>query len=102
MLRVSSDPRWVRLAVSDNGVGVSRAEQKWIFQKFYRADDRLSRVVEGTGLGLAIVTHVAHGHQGKVELDSEVGRGSTFTILIPHPTEAELADVEGESLVGAS
>jgi len=79
----SSDGKTVRLFVRDNGPGIPRREQRRIFQKFYRADDRLSRAVEGTGLGLAIVQHVATGHGGRVEVDSEPGQGSTFSIVLP-------------------
>ena len=60
-----------------------RREHRRIFEKFYRADERLSRDVEGSGLGLAIVRHVAEGHGGKIEVDSEPGKGSTFTIVLP-------------------
>ena len=77
----------VRLFVRDNGPGIPRREQRQIFQKFYRADDRLSRAVEGTGLGLAIVQHIAHGHGGRVEVVSEPGEGSTFSIVVPAARE---------------
>ena len=79
----STDGRSVRLFVRDNGPGIPRGEQKRIFQKFYRVDDRLSRAVEGTGLGLAIVQHVARGHGGRVEVQSEPGHGSAFTLVLP-------------------
>ncbi|HHQ49456.1 MAG TPA: sensor histidine kinase, partial [Acidobacteria bacterium] len=79
----------VRLYVRDNGPGIPRREQRRIFQKFYRVDDRLSRAVEGAGLGLAIVHHVATGHGGRVEVDSEPGRGATFSILLPAAGEGE-------------
>ncbi len=85
----SSDGKAVRLFVRDNGPGIPRREQRQIFQKFYRADDRLSRAVEGTGLGLAIVQHIANGHGGRVEVDSEPGEGSTFSIVLPAVDERE-------------
>jgi two-component system, OmpR family, phosphate regulon sensor histidine kinase PhoR len=72
----------VRISVQDNGPGIARAEQKRVFQKFYRIDDRLSREKEGSGLGLAIVTHIVRAHGGRIELESEPGRGSTFTIAL--------------------
>ena len=78
----------VRLFVEDNGGGIARTEHKRIFQKFYRVDDRLARQREGSGLGLAIVEHIIRAHGGRVELDSELGRGSKFTIVLaaaPHP-----------------
>jgi two-component system phosphate regulon sensor histidine kinase PhoR len=73
----------VGITVRDNGKGIARREHKRIFEKFYRVDDLLSRQQDGSGLGLAIVQHVARAHQGKVEVDSEPGKGSAFTIVIP-------------------
>lgn len=89
-IRATAEPRWVRISVTDNGVGIPRREHKRIFQKFYRADELLSREVEGSGLGLAIVRHVAAGHHGRVEVDSAPGSGSTFTIVLPRPSKEEL------------
>ncbi|MBM4374995.1 MAG: sensor histidine kinase [Deltaproteobacteria bacterium] len=83
---------WLRFGVSDQGIGIAKREHGRVFQKFYRVDDRLSREVEGSGLGLAIVRHVAIGHRGKVDLESEPGKGSTFSLLLPVPTDAELAE----------
>jgi two-component system phosphate regulon sensor histidine kinase PhoR len=74
--------REVRVTVKDNGAGIPKVEHKRIFQKFYRVDDRLSRVREGSGLGLAIVKHVMRAHGGRVELESEQGRGSAFTLVL--------------------
>lgn len=82
-LVVSAEERLVRLAVVDQGIGIARREHRRIFEKFYRADERLSRAVEGTGLGLAIVRHIAVGHAGRVEVVSELGQGSTFTLVLP-------------------
>jgi two-component system phosphate regulon sensor histidine kinase PhoR len=75
--------RGVSFSVRDNGKGIARAEHKRIFEKFYRVDDLLSRQQEGSGLGLAIVQHVARAHRGKVEVDSEPGKGSVFSLVIP-------------------
>ncbi|QQR91534.1 MAG: two-component sensor histidine kinase [Myxococcales bacterium] len=82
-LQVITDTQHVRFSVSDNGVGIPGREHHRIFQKFYRVDERLSRTVEGSGLGLAIVRHVADAHRGSVEVDSELGEGSTFTMIFP-------------------
>ncbi|HEX7664316.1 MAG TPA: HAMP domain-containing sensor histidine kinase, partial [Polyangiaceae bacterium] len=73
----------IEISVGDNGGGIPRTEQRRIFDKFYRIDDRLSREREGSGLGLAIVKHVVRAHGGRVELDSDVGKGSTFKIILP-------------------
>jgi two-component system, OmpR family, phosphate regulon sensor histidine kinase PhoR len=80
---LSTTGRDVRIAVKDNGPGIPASEHKRIFQKFYRVDDRLSRVTEGSGLGLAIARHVVKAHAGRIELFSEPGNGSVFTIVLP-------------------
>jgi signal transduction histidine kinase len=58
-------------------------EQRSIFSKFVRGTDHQSSGVRGTGVGLAMVDQIARAHGGRVQLDSEVGRGSTFTIVVP-------------------
>ncbi len=73
----------VALTVADNGPGIARREQKRIFDKFYRAEDPLSRQIEGTGLGLAMVKHIVGAHGGKVAVESELGKGAAFTITLP-------------------
>jgi len=89
VLGADADHRAVRLWVRDNGIGIAAKEHRRIFQKFYRADERLSRAVEGTGLGLAIVRHIVLGHGGRVEVASEPGHGSTFTVVLPRREWAE-------------
>jgi len=73
----------VRIDVSDEGPGIMDEHIPRLFERFYRADKARSRRLGGTGLGLAIVKHIANVHQGKVEVTSRVGAGSTFTILLP-------------------
>jgi two-component system, OmpR family, phosphate regulon sensor histidine kinase PhoR len=80
---VEERERFVKVSVTDNGAGIPVVEHKRIFQKFYRVDDRLSREREGSGLGLAIVKHVMKAHKGRVELESNPGQGSTFSLLLP-------------------
>ncbi len=87
-IRVYAEGEWVCVAVRDNGAGIPRAEQKRIFQKFYRIDDRLSRAKEGSGLGLAIVSHVVRAHNGEIRLESELGTGSTFILMFPKSIES--------------
>jgi two-component system phosphate regulon sensor histidine kinase PhoR len=83
-LRAAAFEGGVAFEVQDNGAGIPRPEQRRIFQKFYRIDDRLSRMREGSGLGLAIVTHIVKAHKGRVSVDSTEGKGSTFRIVLPH------------------
>ena len=82
-LSVEATDRDVRFSVTDNGQGILPREHKRIFQKFYRVDDRLSREREGSGLGLAIVKHVIKAHRGRIQVDSQIGHGSTFTLVVP-------------------
>jgi two-component system sensor histidine kinase SenX3 len=71
------------ITVTDSGIGIAKAEQGRIFERFYRVDPSRSRKTGGTGLGLAIVKHVALSHNGEVKLFSKTGVGSTFTLRIP-------------------
>jgi len=84
-IRVTASTRdsEVVLSVSDTGAGIPRAEQQRIFERFYRIDAARSREMGGTGLGLSIVKHLVEAQGGRIELDSEVGRGSTFSIVLP-------------------
>jgi two-component system phosphate regulon sensor histidine kinase PhoR len=82
-LSFEEGPREVRVTVRDNGRGIEAAEHSRIFQRFYRVDDRLSREREGSGLGLAIVKHVMKAHHGRVELESSLGKGSVFSLVLP-------------------
>ena len=73
----------VRIMVRDHGIGIPVAEQKKIYEKFYRVGSTLVHDVKGSGLGLSIVMHVVKAHGGRVELVSAPGEGSTFTIVLP-------------------
>lgn len=73
----------VRIEVQDEGIGISREHQEKLFQMFYRVDSSLTYEVSGTGLGLAIVKAIAEHHGGRVWVESEPGRGSTFFVLLP-------------------
>lgn len=84
-IEARSDDKYVRISVIDEGIGIARREHRRIFDKFYRANELLSSDVEGSGLGLAIVRHVVQAHGGRVELESELGKGSTFTLVLPRP-----------------
>jgi two-component system phosphate regulon sensor histidine kinase PhoR len=75
--------REIAISVADNGPGIARPEQRRVFDKFYRIDDRLSRRRDGSGLGLAIVKHIVRAHHGRVSLESSAGKGATFTIVLP-------------------
>jgi two-component system sensor histidine kinase SenX3 len=73
----------VRLTVADNGIGIPGDELDRIFERFYRVDPARARTTGGTGLGLSIVKHVAASNGGTVEVWSEPGLGSSFTLVLP-------------------
>ena len=71
------------VAITDTGVGIPTEDIPLIFERFYRVDKSRSRAEGGTGLGLAICRYIAEGHGGKIEVESQVGVGSTFSVLLP-------------------
>ena len=81
---LTQDDRMATINVIDTGIGISQEHQSRIFERFYRVDKARSRDMGGTGLGLAIVKHLAQAFGGNVELQSEAGEGSTFSIHFPH------------------
>jgi two-component system sensor histidine kinase SenX3 len=79
----------IEIAVTDRGIGIARADQERVFERFFRVDKARSRATGGTGLGLAIVKHVAANHNGTIRLWSQPGTGSTFTLSIPAYLETD-------------
>jgi signal transduction histidine kinase len=71
------------MRVRDHGIGLSREDQRKVFEKFYRVCTGLVHETRGSGLGLSLVKHIVEAHKGRVAVESEPGRGSTFTILLP-------------------
>ena len=106
-LLVSDD--CAEISVKDEGIGISKEYREVIFERFMQADKSLTRKNEGSGIGLSIVKSIVDLHGGYINVDSEVGEGSTFKILIPHidfetdeyqiydiqeyTTEVELSDI---------
>jgi two-component system, OmpR family, sensor kinase len=95
-LGAAAPDREVRLWVADSGPGVAHADRQRIFEPFERGRQAIRRY-RGGGLGLAIVTAIAEAHGGRVELDSEPGRGATFTIVFPRrdPGEEQTDEAKG-------
>jgi len=75
--------QWVRVTVKDTGVGIAPEDQPHVFERFYRADKARSRAAGGTGLGLAIARWIVQAHGGRIEVESTLGQGSTFTVWLP-------------------
>jgi signal transduction histidine kinase len=87
-VRARQEPRRVAIDVEDNGMGIAPRDRKRIFDRFYRVDNLLTRKTEGTGLGLAIARRIVEAHGGSIAVQSDVGKGSTFTIRLPAEPES--------------
>lgn len=83
VLRLERHQRQGQVQVEDTGIGMTAAEQTQIFTRFFRSDRSRSRHRGGAGLGLAIAQSIAHAHRGSLQVRSELGQGSTFTLRLP-------------------
>ncbi len=79
----STSEHTTRIAVEDHGLGISSEDRKHIFEPFYRGREAVSRQIHGSGLGLHLVRRIVEAHGGTIKVQSELGRGSTFTIDLP-------------------
>ncbi|WP_020007007.1 two-component system histidine kinase PnpS [Salinicoccus albus] len=79
----------IKLIVADNGMGIPEESLPRIFERFYRVDKARSRHSGGTGLGLAIVKHLIESHQGRIEIQSREGEGTTITVILPKEQDDE-------------
>ncbi len=74
----------VVLQVTDQGIGIGQKDRARIFQRFYRAKNQPVSETSGSGLGLPLVKHIVEAHGGQISIESEVGKGSTFSVMLPH------------------
>lgn len=82
-VRVLTKENTVRIEVEDFGIGIPEKEQQRIFEKFYRVESSLVHNTKGSGIGLALVAHILAAHGGRVEVQSRIGKGSTFSLVLP-------------------
>jgi two-component system phosphate regulon sensor histidine kinase PhoR len=94
---LNHQPSTINLSVTDSGPGIPASEHEKIFERFYRLGSELRRETQGVGIGLSIVKHVVEAHGGRVRVESEVGKGSRFTIELPSGT-TEAQRHEGETI----
>ena len=76
------------VSISDTGVGIAPENVAQIFERFYRVDKARSRSYGGAGLGLAIAKQIVESHGGRIDVESKLGKGSTFNIFLPLKTQA--------------
>ncbi|WP_126688289.1 sensor histidine kinase [Nocardioides ferulae] len=80
---LTQDGSRVELSVRDSGIGIAPADRKLLFQRFFRSREAEERSIQGVGLGLSIAKAIVEGHGGRIEVESELGRGSVFRIRLP-------------------
>lgn len=98
-IRVAAGARngWVTLSVADRGIGIAPGDRRRIFEKFVRLENGLVHDVRGAGLGLSLVDQIMRAHGGRVEVQSAMGEGSTFTLALPAAGPVEDERPEGAS-----
>jgi two-component system phosphate regulon sensor histidine kinase PhoR len=82
-LRAGADDAFVRVEVQDTGIGIPQKDVSHLFDEFYRVKSKETRAITGTGLGLSIAKKIVEGHNGHIEVESKLHRGSTFRVLLP-------------------
>jgi signal transduction histidine kinase len=86
-LHAYADPKGIRFAVQDTGIGISKGDQQKVFDKFFRSEDYRTRKANGTGLGLYVTMKLTRLIHAEIAVESELNKGSTFTILMPNLEE---------------
>ena len=84
-MNVQREDEFLRIAIADSGVGIKASQLPYIFDRFYQADSSDNQAQPGTGIGLSLVKELVELHQGSIEVESEVGKGTSFKISLPIP-----------------
>jgi len=103
-IRYTEEGGWVKISLStyrdevvviveDNGIGIPEKDLPYVFERFYRVDKARSRKEGGTGIGLAICEWIAKAHHGRIEVDSELGKGSKFSIFLPRDYKKDRKEI---------
>lgn len=96
-LSLSKSDGWSRVEIADTGIGIPSEDLPYVFDRFYRVDKARSRSQGGSGLGLSIAKWIARAHGGDIRVESEVGEGTTFTVLLPVLVEEQTEEIVEES-----
>ena len=94
---LTGDNQVVQFYVRDTGPGIPKEDAEHLFQKFYRVDNSATRTIGGTGLGLFICRKIVELYQGRIWVESEVGKGSTFYINLPRLSTQQAAKLQTEA-----
>jgi len=89
VVRVTEQDDVVRISVADPGTGIADEAMPHIFDRFYRSPEATAKHTGGLGLGLAVAKLLVASHEGEITVDSQLGKGSTFTVTLPHNTAQE-------------
>jgi signal transduction histidine kinase len=95
-LRMKMDESNLRIEIQDHGIGIAKEHQPKLFEAFYRVDSSHTAAIPGTGLGLTIVKAIVEHHGGRCWFESEVGKGTTFFLLIPARREIKRGELGSE------
>ncbi|MCX6614193.1 MAG: ATP-binding protein, partial [Acidobacteria bacterium] len=95
----------VRIAIRDRGMGMDASDLKRIFDRFYRSKRAEESGISGTGIGLSIVNEIVKQHEGRIDVESEVGVGSVFTVILPFmagaPVDSEIANANQRTITAS-
>ena len=99
---IEEEPRHLSIKIKDTGMGISKAELPYIFNRFYQVDDSTTRQGEGTGIGLTLVSELVKAMDGEINVTSTIGEGSTFSIMLPITNKAIQAEDFSSEMVSST